>query len=335
MAVRKMTEAAAWWADDRFRLDLADGLIHINTARAVDNRSPGAVLGACESLFKALNKLMSAFQVARPRGQAHETDTSTLCRLIAEVPPAEADALWDSGSVKQLIDLEPPIEDHFVLRRYLLTHDIPPTEREEARAAHERLKRRYGRYTDRPNTENRRKLGAALAELLWVVGSNLAHGEKTAAGRDDARNERNRQVSAVTVGVIHLLDVVLGHPNRKLLVYGTLAPGRADHSQLAAVDGTWIEITVRGVLGEVEGLPAFRWNPHGKLQQLSCLSPNTFPTTGRSWTVSREHGIGGSWCRTPLLRVSPTSTSTPPCDEHRGSRLGPADDRDRLVSTGL
>lgn len=278
MPVTDVPEAAAWWADDRLRLDLADALDHINTARAIDGRIPSAELDACESLFKALNKLMSAFQVARPRRQAEESDTSALRRLIGEVPRDEADALWDSGSVKRLIHLEPVIEDHFVLRRYLLTQDIPPVEREQARAAHERVKRRYSRYADRPNAENRRKLGDALAGLLWVVRSNLAHGEKTTAGRDAARNERNRQVSTVTVGVLQaLLDTVLDHPNRKLVVYGTLAPGHANHALLGAVEGMWAEVRVRGAIGEVEGLPAFRWDPHGEPQRLQLLESEHLP----------------------------------------------------------
>lgn len=194
------------------------------------------------------------------------------------MPSDEAYALWDSGPVKRLTQLEPAIEDHFVLRRYLLTQDIPPAEREQARAAHERVKRRYGRYADRPNAENRRKLGDALAELLWVVRSNLAHGEKTAAGRDAARNERNRQVAAVTVRVLQdLFDALLDHPSRKLLVYGTLAPGHANHSQLAAVEGVWAEVTVRGVITQMEGLPAFRWDPHGEPQRLQLLESEHLP----------------------------------------------------------
>lgn len=278
MPVTDGTETGGWWADDRLHLDLADALNHVNTARAIDGRTPNADLDACESLFKALNKLMSAFQIARPREQAEESDTSALRRLVAQVTSDEADALWDSGPMKRLTQLEPAIEDHFVLRRYLLTQQIPLAEREQARAAHERVKRRYGRYADRPNAENRRKLGDALAELLWVVRSNLAHGEKTAAGRDASRNERNRQVSAVTVGVLeNLLDTLLDHPSRKLLVYGTLPPGHANHPQLTAVEGVWAEVTVRGVIGKVEGLPALRCDTHGEPQRLQLLKSEHLP----------------------------------------------------------
>ncbi|MDJ0498248.1 MAG: gamma-glutamylcyclotransferase [Acidimicrobiia bacterium] len=55
---------------------------------------------------------------------------------------------------------------------------------------------------------------------------------------------------------------------RRLAVYGSLAPGRPNHDQLAGLEGRWIEGTVRGELreegwGAELGFPALVLDPAG------------------------------------------------------------------------
>jgi len=57
-------------------------------------------------------------------------------------------------------------------------------------------------------------------------------------------------------------------PSHRLAVYGTLAPGEANHGQVAGLRGEWQEGFVRGELvpegwGTTYGFPAFRWDPAG------------------------------------------------------------------------
>jgi gamma-glutamylcyclotransferase (GGCT)/AIG2-like uncharacterized protein YtfP len=57
-------------------------------------------------------------------------------------------------------------------------------------------------------------------------------------------------------------------PEHRLAVYGTLAPGRSNHGQLAGLAGAWSPGVVRGELfqegwGAVEGYPGLRLDPAG------------------------------------------------------------------------
>lgn len=57
--------------------------------------------------------------------------------------------------------------------------------------------------------------------------------------------------------------------DRRLAVYGTLAPGRSNHDQVADLHGRWVSgWTVRGELlplgwGRTLGYPGLRWAPEG------------------------------------------------------------------------
>src|SRR5215813_6221759 len=56
--------------------------------------------------------------------------------------------------------------------------------------------------------------------------------------------------------------------SHRLIAYGTLAPGRPNHHQLAALDGRWIPGVVRGDLinagwGDELGYPALLLKPDG------------------------------------------------------------------------
>ena len=55
----------------------------------------------------------------------------------------------------------------------------------------------------------------------------------------------------------------------RLATYGTLAPGRVNHHQLAGLDGRWLEGTVRGKLleagwGAALGYPGLVLDPSGE-----------------------------------------------------------------------
>ena len=65
-----------------------------------------------------------------------------------------------------------------------------------------------------------------------------------------------------------LISSLLAKPQKKLAIYGTLAPGEVNHSQIAGIPGTWVEGFVRGDLrmtgwGAEYGYPALAWSPDG------------------------------------------------------------------------
>ena len=56
--------------------------------------------------------------------------------------------------------------------------------------------------------------------------------------------------------------------DQRLVVYGSLAPGRTNHHRLESLSGTWHEGTITGELfeygwGAALGYPALAWSPSG------------------------------------------------------------------------
>lgn len=68
------------------------------------------------------------------------------------------------------------------------------------------------------------------------------------------------------------LEELLGHPARRLAVYGTLAPGEDHHSVVAHIQGTWKRGWATGVMGRIGVYPAFQWKPHAKRIPVHVLS---------------------------------------------------------------
>ncbi len=65
----------------------------------------------------------------------------------------------------------------------------------------------------------------------------------------------------------HAIETIFG-ASRRLAVYGSLAPGEANHHVLSNLSGEWFDVIVRGRLidsgwGSDLGYPALRWDPNG------------------------------------------------------------------------
>ena len=69
-----------------------------------------------------------------------------------------------------------------------------------------------------------------------------------------------------------MLEELLDHPAERLAVYGTLAPGEANHALIANIQGTWRKGWVPGVLGRIGPYPAFQWKSDGKRIPVQVLS---------------------------------------------------------------
>jgi len=92
--------------------------------------------------------------------------------------------------------------------------------------------------------------------------------------------------------------------NRRLAVYGTLAPGRPNHHQLRGLSGRWIEGTVRGQLlqegwGAEHGYPGLILDPDGPTVDVQLLESSDLP---EQWTRLDE--FEGSGYRRTVTTVS-------------------------------
>ena len=89
-----------------------------------------------------------------------------------------------------------------------------------------------------------------------------------------------------------------------LAVYGTLAPGRANHHQLRDLSGRWIEGTVRGQLlqegwGAEQGYPGLILDPDGPKVDVQLFESPDLP---EHWTRLDE--FEGSGYRRTVTTVS-------------------------------
>jgi gamma-glutamylcyclotransferase (GGCT)/AIG2-like uncharacterized protein YtfP len=78
------------------------------------------------------------------------------------------------------------------------------------------------------------------------------------------------------------LQELLGFPEHKLFVYGSLQPGRENHYMLSDLKGEWMQGYVTGDLinygwGAGMGYPAMVWNPDGNKINGQLLISNELP----------------------------------------------------------
>lgn len=71
-------------------------------------------------------------------------------------------------------------------------------------------------------------------------------------------------------------------PDRRLAVYGTLAPGRVNHHQISALTGKWQRGTVKGKLlssgwGSGFGFPALILDPLGPIVEVDLFESTDLP----------------------------------------------------------
>ncbi len=114
-----------------------------------------------------------------------------------------------------------------------------------------------------------------------MVRSNIAHGEKTPYGPDLQKAERDSRVCEVLVPLQALVSsLLLDEPDSKLLVYGTLAPGGANHSALSSLSGHWEVCTTWGRLDTHNGLPVLHWAPGAPAVEAHLLASSEL---GQHW----------------------------------------------------
>ena len=58
-------------------------------------------------------------------------------------------------------------------------------------------------------------------------------------------------------------DTFPGSPNTRLVVYGSLAPGEANHHVLSHIRGQWLPCFITGTINLVAGYRVLTWTPGG------------------------------------------------------------------------
>ncbi len=246
-----------WWQTQEMLPDLEAICCHLNEARQPMN----AVL-KCTALFKALNSLWTAHK--RSRGSPLDSDSQALTTLFLEgISEDKINTLCTADITKRLASLDDPILDHKILRsskEYRPNQRVPEKLQKEAASEYNKFMRTYNRWDRDPTPENTTSLMKKLGQILYIVRSNIAHGEKTPHGPDLAKADRDRTVSELCIPVIErFFDLFFDSPSNLLVVYGTLAPGESNDFLLSQFKGDWFRGRLRGSLKTQDNLLVFQW----------------------------------------------------------------------------
>jgi gamma-glutamylcyclotransferase (GGCT)/AIG2-like uncharacterized protein YtfP len=108
---------------------------------------------------------------------------------------------------------------------------------------------------------------AMLADTLGAE----ARAELLAAERDRPAGQ-----AGITVQLL-LVNVLLDRPDERLVIYGTLAPGRENHDVIEDLGGGYSDCTVHGRITEVDGLPYFTWAPEAQSLRAQLFCSDQLP----------------------------------------------------------
>ena len=240
-------------------------LTHINNARSEENS-----VNKFKYFSDALNKLWNSYF------RNESSDIKKFENLLNLLKEDNINLLFSSNELKLVVNLKPLIMDHNVLRKHNYNPDnINASLRKKAQEVHKKL---VARFADSMNAENSSKLNKKIAELLYIVRSNIMHGEKTPHGPDINKIERDNNVCLASYPLQELiLDLLLGSPSHNLAVYGTLRQGERNHNFIEGIKGVWNDGYVKGEIEIRHNLPYFKWIVPGTDIKVNILNSIEIP----------------------------------------------------------
>jgi len=259
--------------------DLATAISHMNKARYEEEP-----VERYELLLKSLNQLWKAFWMVQPLEDKEKSDNQAIRNLLLNALTEEhKEKLCKSNELLTLVNLKPLIMNHDkLLKEKYNPEKIDSKIRKEAEKDHYRLIKAYENYSGSGTKSKTEDVIKKLGTLLYIIRSNNAHGEKTPYGPDLKKIERDQTVCKYAYPVVELiLDFLLDEPSKKLVVYGTLAPGKVNASMLEKIKGEWSNGFVVGEL-RTQDWPRFEWKIDGEKIQIKLFISDDLP---RYWTV--------------------------------------------------
>ena len=293
----KSVTPADWWVGEPLRT-VANIIYHINEANAQldDVEFCRKGFDAFNLLWTRLYRFQSRNSQLRPEHSESRGDTASFEELLrVSLGAKEKGRLLERNDVAHLVKLTPQVMSHDILRQEDYDPlDIPARLREKASQKHSDLTNGYNKWSKEQTPESAERAVKKLADLLFVIRSNIAHGEKTPRGPDLEKVKRDQEVCYRARPVIEtLFRAIFGHPDRRLAVYGTLRRGQRNHSKLAKLDGEWRHAHVHGELIERSGLPHFTWDLSGPEVAVEILES---PDLETRW-IDLDRFEGGSYRR--------------------------------------
>lgn len=267
-------DKTVWWKKIHGSL-LTHIISKINTSYSRDNS-----VDCCSDLFDALNKCWQQYIILSPPKE-EPGDIKSLTHLLLEgLDREQKRAIVISAELKALAVFEPRVMNHDTLRKKNYDPlNIPEKLKIEAQDEHKQLFNSFSRFiVDTTKDELIEPLIKKTAQLLYVIRSNLKHGEKTFKGPDLNKSERDRSVCNLTKPLLNLIfEYIFGFPNKKLAVYGTLLPGKPNHQIIADLKGEWVNGNIRGRIEVRDNLSVFFWDLNAELLKIQIFLSEQLP----------------------------------------------------------
>lgn len=262
---------SAWWDAPDMSGDVGQALDHWSESRHQ------VWFEQMSYLMRALNTSWNALERVRRRAdiEGATSDTAAFKVLVLEsMSAAQLRPFCETQAVADMVGLDPPVLNHETLRRdpaYRARQQIPAALEREAAKDHRSLKKAFAAWRTAPLEDNAVAAVKKLCVLLYVIRSNMAHGEKFMSDRD-------QEVCRPAIQVVeHVLSAIFAHPDTRLATYGSLMPGGSNHTQLDAAAGVWSRGTVVGRTDLMNGLPAFRPDRTGEHIEVAVLESPKLP----------------------------------------------------------
>ena len=209
----------------------------------------------CNTLFKGLTNLQTEWskinddqenKIARKRSGEIATFIELILSTLKE---KECDILLKSKEFQNFVDFTPLILNQKILLRNDYNHkkEIETEIERKASEKHRKLQNSYNRYKDNKTIQNQKIVIKKMADLLFVVRSNITQREKTPFSSYLKKWECDEAVSHVVIPLqLRLFDMLLDYPSEKLIV--CLPSGSKDAYQkiLSDLQGTWQKCIING-----------------------------------------------------------------------------------------
>lgn len=216
----------------------------------------------CRTLFDCLNKIQTDWLLSKQLRLGEGEAFSKMIQTLLSEDLKNIEIFLKSKEFRKFCELTPPIMDHRLLRQgnYHPDREIPKKLAESTSDTHRILKQLFKKYLN--NEIDALEILKQSTRFLYIVRSNIAHGEKSPTGPDLQKIERDRIVSGVTIPLQFLLiDLLLNRPTQNLVSYGTLSPEGVNHRILSSISGKWEKCMIRGKIENgASGLPFFIWD---------------------------------------------------------------------------
>jgi len=251
---------------------LSDILSHFNYSRDKNNN-----IEICRHFFDGLNLIYNEYyyqKYLKNKNNIKVYENQKLSELVIDnINDNEKELIVESKQFKKFLNIEPSIMNMRVLiKAKYHPENISPSLKEMARREHKKLRDVFNKFITDASLIN--DLLKNLCESLYVVRSNMDHGEKTPFGPDLNKFERDLTVCNSTLPLLKFLtDILLDYPNKKIAFYDTLKPGGINDILLKDLQINLYKASVRGNIYTKNNYLFFDWKINNSRNEVFVYEP--------------------------------------------------------------